>query len=164
MYNINSQNVSGLAMAFSDAGIGLGTTQGATGTVKTTATLSFTIDSQWYSKAATDNIAVNPIAKPGGGSWDIQPVLTTCLYLLQIDSAGVVSSVPGKPVLSADLTAGSAILEYPMPSKDRAVFGAYRVTVASTATYYLGVTALNATNVTTTYLDLIGLPTNGVTV
>lgn len=160
MYNLN-QSLVGVNANLIKAGLAIGTTQGSTGTIKTTTTTSYTIDSIYYSKSNTDNIAIVPAIAAQVNA--IQAVLTTCLYLVQIDSAGAVTVVKGKEVLTSDLTNGSKVLEWPQPTDNRAVIGAYRVSLASTATYQFGVTALNASNVTTTYYDLVSIPSAPLT-
>ena len=89
----------------------------------------------------------------------IQPVLTKCLYLIVIDSAGTISSIKGTAVLTADLTAGTKVLKWPDLPANKAPLGAVKIALASTATFTAGTTALDATNVTATYYDLHSIPT-----
>lgn len=57
-------------------------------TIKTTAAVDFMINQLTYTKAATDNIAVTACA--------VQADLTTCMYLISIDSAGTVTTTKAR--------------------------------------------------------------------
>ncbi len=119
-------------------------------------TITYLIDGVQYTK--TGAATVLPLTAAA-----LQPVLTTCLYLIVINAAGTVTSIAGKPVLSSDLTAGTAVLKWPDLPSDVAPVGAVRITLASTATFLPGTTALDATNVTATYLNLFSLPAKPLT-
>lgn len=112
--------------------------------------IDYAINGKGYHKADTDNISVTAHAQ--------QAVLTTCLYLVQIDSSGTVSTKKGKEVLTADL-AQSDSLQWPFPDEDQCPIGGYKVTLASTATFTNGTTDHSASNVTVNYIDfLLGMP------
>jgi hypothetical protein len=152
MLNLNT-NIVGLTGSLTAPGLAIGTTQGGTGTVNTSNTLNFTIDGRLYTKSAATSAAVNPVI-----AGQTQGLLTVCLYIVQVDSSGTISTVKGEEILVTDLTAGSKVLRWPQPSDNRAVLGAFRITLASSATFTLGVTALNASNVTAVFYDLASVP------
>src|SRR5690349_5952018 len=49
----------------------------------------------------------------------VQAALTKCLYLVQIDSGGTISTKKGTEVLTADLTAGNKVLHWPVPDANK---------------------------------------------
>lgn len=156
----STQSLVGGSFTIGKPTVVIGTAQGATGTVKITNAMDYCVDGAMYQKAATDNIPVNPITAQANL---VSGLLTTCLYLLQINAAGTVSSVKGAEVLTADLASGAKVLQYPRPTDGNAPFAYFRVAVTTTYTYQFGVTALNATGVTTTYQDLFSVPSAPLT-
>lgn len=115
------------------------------GTIKTTATLAFSIDGLMYSKAATDNIAMTAAA--------VQAALTDCAYLVCIDSGGTVSTVKGTAVANG----GTLVVPAPV-SAATCPFGYIKVALANAATFTAGTTDLSASDVTATYFQLGVLP------
>jgi hypothetical protein len=99
---------------------------------------------------AADNIPLT--AAPAQG------LLTSCLYAICIDADGTRLSVQGNPVLTADMVAGAAVLDWPLAPADYCVLGYVRVDTASTANFTPGTTALDAANVTETYIDVFTPP------
>lgn len=93
----------------------------------------------------------------------IQPVLTKCLYLVSINSAGTIATTKGKAVLTADLVAGVAVLKWPDLPANSAPLGGVKIACALAATFTAGTTALDATNVTATYYDLFNVPSGNLT-
>ena len=154
MINLNDVQRGGSFTISGAVGIGDGAKTG----VAITTALAFMIDGVRLAKgAAATNLPLS--AGP------LQPVLTTCLYLIYVNAAGTVAAIAVKPVLSADLANGAAVLKWPdMPAivsnGNVAPVAAVRITLASTATFQPGVTALDAANVTTTYTQLFSLPAN----
>ena len=132
----------------SKLGISLASTVG-TGT-------DFCIDGIMYNKA--DSATDVPLTAAA-----IQPVLTKCLYLICINSSGTISSIKGDAVLTADLTAGTKVLKWPAITAGLAPIGAVKMTLASTATFTAGTTALDASNCTATYYNLHSVPTAPLT-
>lgn len=148
MFNLNQEARGGTRNHWKgDLAIGNGSKLG----VAIATTIKYAIDGIIYSKtgAATD-IPLTAAA--------IQPVLTKCLYLICIDSAGTVTSIKGTAVLTADLTAGTKVLEWPQPTAGTCPIGAVKMTLASTATFTPGTTALDAANCTAAYYDLDTVP------
>ena len=94
-------------------------------TVKSTATVTYTIDGRFYSKSATDNIAISysgpsVYQAAAGGVQSVNGSFTggvngsTRIYLICLDTAGAVSIVPGPIVNSADLAAAALRCSSPM--------------------------------------------------
>lgn len=147
----------GATECYSKAGLAEGTNAN---TIKTNAPngagTDYAINGFAYHKADTDNIAVTAHAQ--------QAALTKCIYLVQINSAGTVSTKKGTEELTADLTAGKRVLHWPEPDADCCAIGAYKVALANAATYTNGSTDHSATDVTVTYYDFAGgLPVEPLT-
>lgn len=92
-----------------------------------------------------------------------QGLLRKCIYLVCLDSSGNLTTVQGTAQLTADLTAGTAVLAWPTPTADTCCIGAVKVQTASTANFTAGTTDFNATNVTATYYDLLTVPVDPLT-
>lgn len=138
----------GATEAFSKAGLAEGT--GAATILigaPNGAGVDFAINGLCYHKADTDNIALT--AAP------LQADLTKCLYLIQIDSAGVVSSKKGVEVLTAELDGQRAVLHWPEPDANKCPLGAIKVQTSG-ATFTAGTTDLGAAGITDTYYDFVG--------
>lgn len=111
--------------------------------------LDFAINGIAYHKAdAATNLPLS--------AGTVQPVLTECLYLIVVDSALAVTSVQGVPELTADLDAGTRVLQYPECPANKCPVGAVKIVLTSTATFTPGTTALDAANVTESYIDFAG--------
>lgn len=89
-------------------------------------------------------------------SGDIQTVLYSCIYLLSLDKINAAHCTQGKEVLTANVTAGLAPLEWPQAPADTCVIGAIRVN-ATSALFNPGTTALGTGN-TVVYYDLFLVP------
>lgn len=130
------------------AGLCLGNAQLAEGTnattFKTVQAIDFMIGGQFYSKAATDNIAFTATA--------VQADLTTCMYLVTIISDGTVTVTKG----TEQVTGSGLPLLWPTVPASSAVIGAIKV-VSSGATFTGGTTDLGAGTVTDTYYNLPSL-------
>lgn len=116
------------------------------GTLKTTAATSFNINGLLYSKAATDNITITAGA--------VQADLTTCMYLVTIETDGDVVVTKG----TEQLTGSGKDLLWPAIPANSAVLGAIKV-VTSGATFTAGTTDLGAGTVTDTYYNYMTPPT-----
>jgi hypothetical protein len=91
-----------------------------------------------------------------------QAVLTKCIYLVCLNSAGTLSTVKGEEKLITDIAAG-AVLEFPVPDDDVCPIGYFTVSLANAATFTAGTTALSATDVTDAYFNLFAIPTGPLT-
>lgn len=89
----------------------------------------------------------------------VQAASTTCLYLVQLDSSGNVSTVQGEQVLTADLSAGTKVLQWPDPTSDSyCPIGAIKIACAVGYTFTHNTTELSATGITETYYDFFAIP------
>lgn len=161
----------GASIAFSSGALAAGTNAG---TIKSTATITYTVDGRFYSKAATDNVAISYTgpsvyqASAGGvqsvnGSFTGAVGGSTRLYLICLNTSGAFSIVPGKIVNTADLTAGRVSLDCPDAPNLVCAVGAMRVALTAGTTFAPGTTALDASGVTTTFINLSTVPANPLT-
>ena len=149
--------------AFNSGALAAGTNSG---TIKSTAIINYTINGQFASKAITDNIAIaytgpavysqNAVEANGGFTGQVGG--STRLYNIYLDAAGAVSIEPGKIVNSAELAAGVAPLEFAGAQRNKACIGAMRIALTAGTTFVPGTTALNASGVTATFLNLSSVP------
>lgn len=143
-------------------------------TIKSTATVTFVIDGQFYSKSATDNIAISYSgpsvyqaaaggvqAVNGGFSGGVNG--STRMYLVCLSTAGAVSIVPGPIVDSAELAAGRVALQFPDAPKGVCPTAALRIALTAGTAFTPGSTDLSATGVTATFYDLADVPANPLT-
>jgi hypothetical protein len=148
----------GGTQCFSKAGLKIGTNTAAT--VDTAAPngagIDYAINGTYYHKADTTDMALTAAA--------IQPVLTRCIYLICLDSAGNLSSVKGTAQTTLDLLAGNAVLHWPTPVVDTCPIGAIKVETLVAGTFTAGTTALTAgATLATTYYDLTLIPASPLT-
>jgi len=148
MFTANDQ-IRGLTLHTGNSVLALG--NGSKLGVATAVATTFSIDGIAYSRAAAATDL--PLSAD-----DAQGLLTKCLYLICSDAAGAITSVKGTAVLTADLVAGTKVLQWPTPLATTCVIGAVKIQTASTANFTPGTTALDATNVTDTYYDLSSIP------
>jgi len=154
---LNDQNTNrGFTGCMSKAGLGIaGTADRLKITAPNGAGVDYGINGLAYHKADVDNIDISAAA---------QAALTTCLYLICVDSDGTVSAVKGTEQLNADLAAGNVVLHWPTPTEDTCPIGAIKVKCENAATFTLGTTNLDATDVTDTYYDFaMGMPIEPLT-
>lgn len=137
---------------FGNAGFATATT---TTKIKTTNAIDFAKDSRFYSKGATDNITMNACA--------VQSALTTCLYLISLSTAGAVTVTKGKEVATDALANGDVSLNFPDNPDGLVVIGAMRVATAAATTFTCGTTALDASGVTASFLNLVDIPADNLT-
>jgi hypothetical protein len=161
----------GFTAALSSAGLAEGTDAN---TIKTTATTVYTIDGQFYSKVATDNIAISYSgpsvyqAAAGGvqavnGSFTGGVNGSTRLYLICLNASGTASIVPGQIVDSAELAAGRAALHFPDVPDGVCPIGAMRVALTAGTGFIPGATDLSAAGVTDTFYNLATVPAKPLT-
>ena len=151
-----SDNNRGGTFCLSKAGLAVGgTSTGVAIAAPNGAGVDYCIDGVLYHKADAATVAITAAA--------VQPVLTTCLYLVCLNSSGTLSTVKGRAVLNADLVAGTDVLEWPEPTAGTCPIGAIKVKCESSATFTAGTTGLDAANITDTYYDLFTVPTEPLT-
>jgi hypothetical protein len=146
--SFNLQNNAGLSGCFSSPGLTIGTTTSAYRIVNTT---PYAINGKLYSRAALDNIAFTSWS----GSLTNLSVGQACALLVLLNSAGTARVAQG-PIVDAGTPC-------PLPTvpNDYAVIGAIKI-VANTAAFTFGTTALNATGIATTYVNLASHPGEAV--
>jgi len=139
-------------------------------TAKTTAAINYTVDGQFFSYPATDNIpfatqyaaqTFNPVPGPHNNNF-------TALYGIFLDSSGVVTFVQGKPVNSADLANAAAPLMFPTNTdagtpaagkpRGRCCIGFVRVANATGAPFVFGTTPLNTAGLSVSYINTLAVP------
>ena len=133
-------------------GLAEGTTSA---TIQFTAGADYAINGIIFNKAVTNNIPVTPheAQEPG----------TSCIYAVQVDDTGVVSTVKGREVETAELGRGLQ-LEWPRAEERQCLFGAYRVDTDLVTSFVNGTTDLSATGITTKFFDLAGVPDRSLVV
>lgn len=161
---------SGATLCLAAAGLAEGT---AANTIKTVNNITYTIDGRFYSKAATDDIAISftgpSVYQAPTGVGSINGGFTggtngsTRLYLVCLNAAGAVSIVPGKIVDTAALAAGTVSLDFPDAPRGVCPIGAMRIAVTAGTTFIPGSTDLSASGVTDTFYDLMDVPANPLT-
>lgn len=143
-----SRRLEGVTACLSKAGLAEGTNAH---TIKTAAPngagIDFAINGYAYHLADADNIAMTACA--------VQPDLYTCLYAIDVDSAGTLTITKGTQVLTANLTGGQAVLAEPAFVADQARVGLMKI-VTSGGTFTSGTTDLSAAGITATFYDTIG--------
>lgn len=161
MFNLNEQGKGG-TFCLSKAGLAIGDGSKLGVSIASTVGtgIDFCIDGILYNHAdaATDL----PLSAD-----DAQGLLTKCLYLICVDVNGAVTSVQGVPVLTADLTAGTEVLQWPALPDNKAPIGAVKIQTTGTQNFTPGTTALDAgsgdNDITATYYDLFSIPTAPLT-
>ena len=89
----------------------------------------------------------------------VQPVLTKCLYLVCLSTTGALTTVKGTAQLTASLTAGTVVLEWPTPTVNTCCIGAIKVQTLVAGTFTAGTTALTpGAALAVTYYDLFSVP------
>lgn len=149
--------------AFTSGALAAGTNAG---TIQNAAAITFTINGEFKSKAITNNAAISftgpavfsqeSVASNGGFTG--QAGGSTRLYAIYLDGAGAYSIEPGKVVSTVELAAGSAPLQFPGTQRNKACVGAMRIAVTANTTFVPGTTALNASGVTASFLNLSSIP------
>ena len=153
MLNVSGENVRGGTGALSSAGLGIGSTPAELSIAATDpAGVHYMINGYSYYLANDATVAMTAMA--------VQAVSTSCLYLVQLESDGTLSTVKGTERLTADITSGKSVLEFPQAdSVDKAVIGGFRVDTNATVPYTGGTTDLDAAGITDTYYNFgIGIP------
>lgn len=155
MDNLNL-GVRGGTMCLSQTGLGIGSTPtGVSIAASNGAGVDFAIDGLMYHKADAATVAITAATE--------QAELTTCLYLVCLNKSGTLSTVKGTEVITAELVAESAVLEWPTPAADTCPIGAFRILAADGYTFTAGTTSLAATGITDTYYNLFTIPSSPMT-
>jgi len=142
------QPQAGFTGSLSKAGLGIGSTPAELSIAAPNgAGVDFAIAGIAYHLADDGTVAMDAQA--------VQADLTTCLYLVLLDSAGALTVVKGIEVLTADLAAGITVVQFPDAPADLCPIGAFKV-VTSGGTYTGGTTSLADGAVTDTYYDFGG--------
>lgn len=148
--SFNSEGQTAGSMNLNSGAIGTGTT---TSTVKTTAAVSYIINGLFYSKAATDNIALPAPSVAGAytaGPFQSIPAGMKALFALCLNAAGTFSFVQSALVDGNDPAPVVAV------DSDKVVVGVFTVR-ATTAQFVPGTTALGTGN-TVTYYNTARMP------
>lgn len=141
MVNLKNSIMNG---CYGDAGLGIAA--GASSmNVLTTTTVSYTVNGVWHQLVPSASIS---ISSDYVGTIAAQPVSTYCKYLVSVASTGEYAISKGNVV------AYSALSVLPELPSGYAAIGYFQVATGASATYTPGTTTLNATGVTTTYVDL----------
>ena len=156
MYNLN-EIVKGGTFCLSKAGlkIGNGDAKDVDIAAPNGAGVDFCINGVLYHKADAADIPLTVHAA--------QAALTTCIYLVCLNASGTLSSVKGTEVLTAELTAGNKVLQFPAPVADTCPIGYVKVATAAATTFTTGTTELSAAGITDTYVDLFAIPVSPLT-
>jgi len=135
----------GGTFCLSKAGLGIGSTEKQVSIAAPNgAGVDYCIKGIMYHKADAATVAIT--------AGDVQPVLTTALYVVCLNSAGTLSTVKGGEALSG------GILHWPEIDEDLCPIGAIKVALADAATFTPGTTDLDASDVTATYYDFFAMP------
>lgn len=146
------KDVRGGTLCMSKAGLKIGSTATQIAIAAPNGTgVDFAINGTLYYLADTATVAVTASQTVADGD--------TALLLVCLDSSGTVSTVLGDATSNTDITAGNGVIEWPQPTADTCAIGALKVKNASGADFITGTTAFNATSITTTYIDLLAVPT-----
>jgi len=92
-----------------------------------------------------------------------QGLLTTAIYLIMLNTSGTVSSKRSNIVTTAGLAAGSEQIQFPVPTVDTCPIGYVRIACTTTYNFTPGTTALSATGITETFVDLMTVPSMPLT-
>ena len=144
-FGADGKAMAGQTACFAKAGLDEGTNSA---TIKILAPngagIDFAIDGIGYHKADTDNIAITAHAE--------QAAASKCLYLVQIDSDGLVSTKKGTAELTVDVAAGTVVLHWPDPDDNKCPIGGYKITTVG-STYTNGTTDMGSLD---TFYDFAG--------
>jgi hypothetical protein len=148
---MNINEARGGTFCLSKAGLSIGSTASKVAIAAPNgAGVDYAIEGTLYHKADTADIAITAATA--------QAASTTCLYLVCLDASGDLTTEKGTEVTTTDMTNGNSVLHWPNPTEDSCPIGALKVVTSSSATFTAGTTNLNATGVTTTYIDLMTVP------
>jgi len=154
MINLNEAHRGG-TICLSKAGLAIGgTASKAKIAAPNGAGVDYAINGLLYHKADTDDCILF--------TGLTQADLYTCLYMVCLDSSGTVTVVQGTAVLTASLTAGIAVLDWPIPTEDTCAIGAIKLATSGGA-FTGATTELSAGAITDTYYDFMTPPVEPLT-
>ena len=162
---------SGFTAALSSGGWAEGTNAN---TIQNANTVTFVIDGRFYSKSATNNIAISysgptVYQAASGGVATVNGGFTggvngsTRLYLVCLNTSGDVSILPGQIVDNAELAAGRVALMFPDAPNGVCPAAALRVAVTAGTNFTPGSVDLSASGVTASFINLATVPANPLT-
>ena len=82
----------------------------------------------------------------------------TVIFLVCVNAAGTISVVKGTEVANADITAGTKVLHWPVPTANTCPIGAVKIKNASSSVFTGGTTHLDATDITSTCYNFFTIP------
>lgn len=143
-------------------------------TIQNANTVTFVIDGRFYSKSATNNIAISysgptVYQAASGGVATVNGGFTggangsTRLYLICLDTSGNVSILPGQIVDNTELSAGRVALMFPDAPNGVCPVAVLRVAVTSGTNFTPGSVDLSASGVTASFINLATVPANPLT-
>lgn len=148
-----------LNRALSDAGSAEGTNAN---TYKTTATLNFIIKGQFYTKAATDNVAFS--AATGAQALKAIPDGKTCYFLLLIDKDGnqkVAQGLNSGEAAVGGREAPGTIPKVPKTTVEYCCYGILKVVNSTGSEWIPGTDDLGEASLTDTFYDVACIPADG---
>ena len=141
-------SIGGFTGCLSKAGLGIGSTPAQLSLAAPNgAGIDFAIDGIAYHLADDATVVMTAMS--------VQADLTSCLYLVELNAAGTLSTVKGTEVVTANIGVVGGALQWPTPSVDKCPIGAFRVD-NSGGTFTGATTDLDAGTVTDTYYDFAG--------
>jgi hypothetical protein len=114
--------------------------------------VNYTVDGRWNHLAASNNRAFTA----GHTAFANNNI---CLFAVWVSENNVFSTTQGKIVATADTATGKAVVPFPDVISNAALIGLIKVKAGVGATFTPGTTNLNASNITTTYVDCSVMPT-----
>ena len=154
MINLNGEQARGGTLCLSKAGLAIGSTKtGVAVAAPNGAGVDFGVDGKLYhaADAATDAVTAGQSIAAG-----YTAILLVCMSAA---STPVLTTVLGRAAANADVTAGVDVIDYPAPTAGTCPIGALKVKNASSSAFVTGTTDFDATDITTTYIDLLAPPT-----
>jgi len=151
MINADDDNVRGGTICLSQAGLKIGNSDSAAVDIAAPngAGVDFAIDGVLYHKADAADISITA---------GTIATLSTAVALVLLNSSGTLSTVMGTAATIADLAAGDAVLRFPTPTENTCPIGYLHIVNASATTWTAGTDDLDASDVTTTYIDIMAVP------
>lgn len=142
---------SGFTGCLSKAGLGIGSTPAELSIAAPNgAGVDYVINGIAYHLADDATVAMSAMS--------VQAASTSCLYLVQLDSSGNLTTKKGTEQLTASL-GDNLSLQWPAPDDDKCPIGGFKVALNSSTTFTGGTTDLDAAGVTDTYYDFaMGMP------